>query len=88
MTVKKFIGKSTGFPDLNKISVERFFSAFGQMTKEDAESFINNPSNAYEIGKFAYRASCQDKVYAFNGFKPRYSFDGSTCFSTLVSING
>lgn len=52
--------------DFSLINVETklFFQQFGEMTKEAMIKFIQDPKNAYEIGKFGYYNSSQH-VYGY-----------------------
>lgn len=68
MTIKDFIGNEKTYFPTKEVSIEKFFEEFGQMTSEEVLDFLLDEKNFYTLGKFFYRATGQDKFYAYNGF--------------------
>lgn len=67
-TIRDYLkGKDCGFMEEKVVDIWIFFKQFGEMSPEEVESFLRDPNNGYELGKFFYRTTGQDKIYAYNG---------------------
>lgn len=67
-TIRDYLkGEDCGFMEECKVDIQIFFKQFGEMSPEEVKIFLRDPKNGYELGKFFYRTTGQDKIYAYNG---------------------
>lgn len=89
ITIKDFLKTTASRLDMLLMSnlcllnkpINLFNKEFGTSSPEEVLKFIQNPENAFVLGKFGFS---DERFYGFNGFS--YSYNNTKCTCTAKNI--